>query len=183
MEKESFQYQFWLSQQETLCLCGTERFWVWNWEVFGVEMRGFCVELRGVLNWEVFGVELRGFRCWTEEFWVVKRCGPCVEMRGCGTEGYSCLSQNKYNIKHFYLLWYRSCKSRSQHLKAQTKDFRSSDQQPRRDQNFSKKPIISSFRFILFKKLFLLSVCKPTEIRLSSYWINEICSVEANGVA
>ena len=29
-----------------------------------------------------FGVELRGFRSETEEFWVLKRCGPCVELRG-----------------------------------------------------------------------------------------------------
>ena len=26
-----------------------------------------------------FGVELRGFRCSIERFWVLRRCGPCVE--------------------------------------------------------------------------------------------------------
>ena len=34
-----------------------------------------------VLKWGVFGVELKGFWCWTKGFWVLKRCGPCVELR------------------------------------------------------------------------------------------------------
>ena len=46
---------------------------VWNWAVFGVEVRGF-------------GVELRSFWCGTERFRVLKRCGPCVEPM-CWTEG------------------------------------------------------------------------------------------------
>ena len=45
---------------------------VLNWGIFGVELR--CVELG------VFDVELMGFWCWTEGFWVLKRCGPCVEL-------------------------------------------------------------------------------------------------------
>ena len=61
-----------------------------------VELRGFrcwtegCVDLRGFSCWTVGCVELRGFWCWTERFWGLKRCGPCVELRGlCGTDGYS----------------------------------------------------------------------------------------------
>ena len=27
-------------------------------------------------------VELNGFWCWTEGFWLLKRCGLCVELRG-----------------------------------------------------------------------------------------------------
>ena len=93
----------------------SEEFLVWNWGIFGVELRGggvsegflvwnwgvFDVEVRGfwcwtgvflVWNWGVFGVELRGFWCGTEGFWGLKRSGPfgckwCVELRGCGTEG------------------------------------------------------------------------------------------------
>ena len=86
----SIQYQKSLSSTHSL-----------NWGVFGVELRDFDVELRGlwcwtgvflVWNWGVFGVELRGFWCGTEGFWGLKRSGPfgckwCVELRGCGTEG------------------------------------------------------------------------------------------------
>ena len=46
---------------------------VWNWGVLMWNWGGLGVELRD------FGVEMGGFRCWTEEFWVLKRCGPCVE--------------------------------------------------------------------------------------------------------
>ena len=42
------------------------------------------VELKGMLNWRICWtegcVELNGFWCWTDEFWVLKRCGPCVEV-------------------------------------------------------------------------------------------------------
>ena len=53
-------------------LWGTEWSLVWNWVVFGVELRGFCVELRD------FGVELRGF-CWKGVVLVWNRF---VELRG-----------------------------------------------------------------------------------------------------
>ena len=33
-------------------------------------------------NTVFFGVELRVFWCWTEGFWVLKRYGPCVELKG-----------------------------------------------------------------------------------------------------
>ena len=61
---------------------------VLNWEVFGVELRGFLVWNWGVFGVEPrgFGVELRGFWCWTEGFWALKRCGLCVEPM-CWTEG------------------------------------------------------------------------------------------------
>ena len=81
---------------------GTEGFLVWNWGVFGVELRGGGTEGFLVWNWGVFGVELRGFRCWTEGFlvwnWgifgaekVWSRSGTDVLNWGglCGTEGYS----------------------------------------------------------------------------------------------
>ena len=55
----------------------TKNFFVW-----GVSWTEGCVEL------EDFGLELRGFWCWTEGFWVLKRCGPCVKLM-CGTERYS----------------------------------------------------------------------------------------------
>ena len=56
---------------------------------------GGCIELKVlVLNWElclnagflvlswgVLDFVLRGFRCWTEGFWVLKGCGPCVELK------------------------------------------------------------------------------------------------------
>ena len=60
---------FWLVHEG---VCGTEGFlvcpWgsVWDWGVFGVELRG-CVELIV-------------FLCGTEGFWVPKSCGPCVEL-------------------------------------------------------------------------------------------------------
>ena len=78
---------------------------VLNWGVFGVELREFFVELRGlrcwterVLNWgllvwnwgeggtEGFWCETVGFRCWTERFLVWKGVvvvwNRCVELRG-----------------------------------------------------------------------------------------------------
>ena len=75
---------------------------VWNWRVFGVELRGvlfrgvFGVELRDfwcrteevlVLNWGVFGVKLRGGWNWAVLSVELRNFG--VELRGfsCWTEG------------------------------------------------------------------------------------------------
>ena len=70
--------------------CGAEGFLMWNWGVFGMELRSFGVEMRG------FDVEMRGFWSWTEGFRMLKSCGPCVELRGlCGTEGYSYNNSNR----------------------------------------------------------------------------------------
>ena len=62
------------------------------------------VELRNVSNSADFEcgtdgcVELRDFWCGTEGFWVLKRCGPCVELRGsvlnCCVLGYDLLAQH-----------------------------------------------------------------------------------------
>ena len=79
---------------------------MWNWGVFGVELRG-GVGTEGFLvwNWGVFGVELRGL-CWTEGFLVwnwgiseaekvwstsgtdVLNWGVCVELRGTQNFGF-----------------------------------------------------------------------------------------------
>ena len=64
--------QFRCVELRSFC-CGTEGC---------VEQRGFGVELRGLRCRTEGWVELRGFWCWIEEFWVLKRCGPCVELRG-----------------------------------------------------------------------------------------------------
>ena len=82
---------------------------VWNWGVL-------------VLNWGVFDVELRSFWCgteggetkvfwcWNEGFWVLKRCGPCVEPmcwteRVCvelrGTMFFLNKSTNLYQVKFY----------------------------------------------------------------------------------
>lgn len=63
-------------------MCWSERFSCWS------EGWNFGVELRGFLCWSEGCDELRGFRCWTEGFWVLKRCGPGVELM-CWTERYS----------------------------------------------------------------------------------------------
>ena len=40
-------------------------------------------------------MELRGFWCGTEGFRVLKRCGPCVELRG-----------TRYNLYHISIISY-----------------------------------------------------------------------------
>ena len=62
-------------------------------------------QLRGFLvwNWGVFGVELRDFGCWTEGFRVLKRCGPCVEPM-CWTEGVCVELRSTYVFFIFSLL-------------------------------------------------------------------------------
>ena len=71
----------------------------WNWGVFRLELRGFCVEvrgfgvkLRGVLNWGVFGVKLRGFWCGTE--------GVLVWNWGAGrSEGFFSVELRDFGVK------------------------------------------------------------------------------------
>ena len=64
-------------------------FLVWNWRVFGVELRSFWCWTEGFLvwNWEVFGWNWGV--CWTEGFLVLNRGVFGVELRGFwdGTEG------------------------------------------------------------------------------------------------
>ena len=50
--------------------------------------RGFCRGNEGRVELRVFWCGTEGFRWWTEGFWILKRCCPCVEPM-CGTEGYS----------------------------------------------------------------------------------------------
>ena len=78
-------------QFNTSSVCWTEGFLVWNWGVFGVE-------LRGVWNWGVLSVELRGV-CWTEGF-LVWNWAVCVELRGfwCETEGFWGLKRSGYSV-------------------------------------------------------------------------------------
>ena len=64
----------------------TPQNWRVCWTEECVELRAFCVKLRGVWNWRVFGVELWNFWCWTERFlvwnwgrWIWGVCG--VDLR------------------------------------------------------------------------------------------------------
>ena len=54
----------------------TPQNWRVCWTEECVELRAFCVKLRGVWNWRVFGVELWNFWCWTERF-LVWNWGVC----------------------------------------------------------------------------------------------------------
>ena len=61
----------------------------------------FLVLNWGVLLWNWRCAELRGFWGWNEGFWLLRRCGPCVELRGlCGSEGYpKYLNVNSFGSK------------------------------------------------------------------------------------
>ena len=54
-------------------------FIVLNWGVFWTVK---CVELTVFVCWTERCAELKGFWCWTDEFWLLKRRGPCAELRG-----------------------------------------------------------------------------------------------------
>ena len=88
-----------------------------NFELLSeIEQSNWAVELRGLWNWGLF---------WTEEFSVLKKCGPCSEMRvsvenwGCryGTESVELLAMGwnfvgwSHSISLRTLLWRQNSNS------------------------------------------------------------------------